>query len=179
MQFKISALAIAAFLLSAGCATKLAPPPDSQTIQQRKPTDAATVYVYRPHVDFAHRVGVYVSANGKRIVNLKDASFTITYWKPGLYHIAGEADVTASTWKLPEGDIEISGTGTYYIELERNIEMETHNEMMFINGMVIPVFTPVSSVVSSDEHWVVKEESAAKAQIAKLGYVEPISKDAP
>ena len=182
MRVKFCVLIATLALFVAGCSsTPYVPPPDITTIQQSKPIGAATVYIYRTHIKFDAGVGVLLSVNGKPVVNLKDASYTVTYWKPGHYQIAGKSDNVMSTWNIPSGEVDIPTAGTYYLAFDRTVESVTSNQMtmMMINGMPMPIFTPVDTITKREEHWSLMDEATAQAEMAKLGYIEPTAKEVP
>lgn len=90
--------AIASLLLLAGCAVALGP-----QFQQLEPTsaDKATVYVYRPSLDFFRPGHPEVFVNGSRKFALRDGGYSVFTLSPGTYEIKFEGQFLATNWAPP------------------------------------------------------------------------------
>lgn len=151
-------------LLVVGCATDPGRPPDAKPfVEANSRSGLAVLYIYRPAQNIARLVWPEVLLNEKKVVGLRNESYTVVYLKPGKYAVRTEKSTPLSGMGNIPGEFEIPKEGTYFLKFDRS-----YTEFMSYVGIYAS-----PSFKTNYERWVLVSRDAAIPDLGKCYYIEP------
>jgi len=118
--------------------------------------------------------------NGSKIIDLKSASYTAVYIKPGQYHIdTKDGSLLSNSYNNIAADIEITSVGDYYLSLEQVSTYDSGNVGTAIGaavggavGGVVSTFVAPGNGIASLK-WTLTTNRYDKMRIRDCYYLQP------
>lgn len=159
-------LLLGLLVFACGCATAPSDAPLFSGLSPQ-PSDAANVYLLRPHNHFARWASPIIFFNGTRIVDLPDGTYTMLQVAAGTYSITTErSQVWSGEWDI-KGELKVENNHTYFLALIRET---TSRPAYFIVGSA-PV--SVEATYLRTEAWTTYREEDATPILRSLRFVKP------